>query len=319
VIRAISQIPFSFEGRNLRLTTSVGIALYPDHAAEHDELVAHADAAMYQAKDAGKNAWRVYRHDMDTSRQMIDRLSWNNRIAHALDQNLFRLHYQGVYDAHSGRLVHIEVLVRLLDEERPDTLILPGQFIACAEKTGQILNIDRWVVRNSIEMLANRKDFPLVPISVNISGRSFDDPSLPQYIAEQLRTFGVRPERLVIELTETAAVSDLHDAHRFIESLQQTGCKVCLDDFGAGFSSFTYLKHLKADILKIDGQFIRDLPNDRENQVFVKAIVDVARGLHKHIIAEFVEDAATLDMLRVFGVEMVQGYHLHVPSADPPR
>lgn len=319
IIRSTSQIPFRFEGRNLRLTTSVGIALYPQHATEQEDLIAHADAAMYQAKEAGKNAWRVYRHDLDTSREMVERLSWNNRIAQALDRDLLRLHFQGVYDTHSSQLVHVEVLVRMLDEELPDTLIMPGRFIAIAEKTGQILEIDRWVIRNSIALLARRGDFPPVSVSVNISGRSFDDPSLPQYISEQLKHFGVTPDKLVVEVTETAAISDLHDAQRFIESLQQTGCKVCLDDFGAGFSSFTYLKHLKADILKIDGQFIRDLPNDHDNQIFVKAIVDVARGLHKRTVAEFVEDAPTLEMLRAFGVDMVQGYHLNMPSAVPPR
>jgi diguanylate cyclase (GGDEF)-like protein/PAS domain S-box-containing protein len=319
IIRAISQIPFRFEGRNLRLTTSVGIALYPEHATEHEELIAHADAAMYQAKEAGKNAWRVYRHELDTSREMVDRLSWNNRIAQALEKGMLRLHYQGVYDAQTGRLAHIEALVRMVDEEHPGTLIMPGRFIAFAEKTGQIIEVDRWVIRSCLRMLAEDHDFPPVPISVNISGRSFDDPSLPQFIAGELQQHNVRPGQLVVELTETAAISDLHDAQRFIESLQQTGCRVCLDDFGAGFSSFTYLKHLKADILKIDGQFIRDLPNDYDNQIFVKAIVDVARGLRKRTVAEFVEDGETLAMLRAFGVDMVQGYYLNMPGADPPR
>ena len=122
----------------------------------------------------------------------------------------------------------------------------------------------------------------------------------------------------MVELTETSAVSDLHDAQRFIEALRQTGCRVCLDDFGTGFSSFAYLKHLKADILKIDGLFIRDLPNDHDNQVFVKSIVDVARGMNKITVAEFVEDAETLAMLKVFGVDMVQGYHLDMPRANHP-
>ena len=122
----------------------------------------------------------------------------------------------------------------------------------------------------------------------------------------------------MVELTETAAVSDLHDAQRFIESLHKTGCQVCLDDFGSGFSSFSYLKHLRADILKIDGVFIRDLPNDRDNQIFVKSIVDVARGMRKLTVAEFVEDAETLNMLNLFGVDLVQGYHLDMPRADHP-
>ncbi|MEJ2398704.1 MAG: EAL domain-containing protein [Gammaproteobacteria bacterium] len=318
VIRAIYQIPFRFEGRNLRLTTSVGIAMYPYHAAEQDELIAHADAAMYQAKEAGKNVWRVYRSELDASHQMIDRMSWNNRIAQALENNSFILHCQGIYHSQDGTLAHIEMLARMLDDEKNNEIIMPARFIPFAEKSGKILDIDRWVIRKTLEMLANDKNFPDVPVSINISGRSLDDPSLPQYIEKYLKKYAIPPKRLLFEITETSAISDLHDAQRFIESLQRAGCRVCLDDFGAGFSSFTYLKHLKADILKIDGLFIRDLPVDMENQIFVKAIANVAHDMNKQTIAEFVEDEKTLMMLRDIGIGMVQGYHLHKPGDNPP-
>jgi len=316
IVRAISQIPFRFEQQNLRLTTSLGVALYPQHGSDAEELVARADAAMYQAKDAGKNAWRVYRPDSAASREMLDRLSWQERIRNALENNLLRIHFQGVYRAGDGGLSHLEVLVRMLDESDPGRIILPGHFISYAEKSGKIRDIDRWVIAESVKLLAQSPSMP--SLAVNISGRSFDDPTLPQYIAEQLSEHHVAPARLLVELTETSAVSDLHDAQRFIEALRQTGCLVCLDDFGTGFSSFAYLKHLRVDHLKIDGLFIRDLPNDRDNQVFVKAIVDVARGMRKVTIAEFVEDAETLEMLRHFGVDMVQGYHLDLPRDNHP-
>jgi diguanylate cyclase (GGDEF)-like protein/PAS domain S-box-containing protein len=316
IIRAIAQIPFHFEGQNLRLTASLGIAHYPQHGANAEELVSHADAAMYQAKEAGKNAWRVYRHDLDASREMLHRLSWNERLSNALEKDLLRLHFQGVYHAADGSLAHLEALVRMQDETDAERIIMPGHFIPAAEKTGKILDIDRWVIRESVALL---KRLPRLPaIAVNISGRSFDEPTLPRYIAEQLSVQGVSPRRLMVELTETSAVSDLHDAQRFIEALRLTGCRVCLDDFGTGFSSFAYLKHLKVDILKIDGLFIRDLPNDHDNQVFVKSIVDVARGMNKITVAEFVEDAETLAMLKAFGVDMVQGYHLDMPRANHP-
>jgi diguanylate cyclase (GGDEF)-like protein/PAS domain S-box-containing protein len=316
IVRAVSQIPFRFEGQNFRLTTSLGIALYPEHAVNTEELIAHADAAMYQAKESGKNAWRIYRTDLDTSREMVTRLSWNDRIASALENNMLRLHHQGVYHAASGELAHLEALVRMIDEKEPDRLIMPGHFIHHAEKSGKILDLDRWVIRESIALLAKSTAIP--SLAINISGRSFDEPTLPAYIAEQLKTHQVEPRRLLIELTETSAISDLQDAERFIEALQRTGCITCLDDFGTGFSSFAYLKHLKADVLKIDGLFIRDLPNERDNQVFVKSIVDVARGLGKITVAEFVEDAETLKMLQKMGVNMVQGYHLDKPQEHHP-
>jgi len=316
IIRATAQIPFCYEGQNLRLTTSLGIALYPDHGANTEELVAHADTAMYLAKEAGKNAWRVYSYDLDASREMLHRLTWHERVSNALENNLLKLHFQGIYHANTGELCHLEALVRMMDEVDPTRIIMPGHFIPAAEKTGKILDIDRWVIRESIRLLSESPSLPA--IAVNISGRSFDDVELPQYIRNELSSAKVEPKRLMVELTETAAVSDLHDAQRFIESLHQTGCQTCLDDFGSGFSSFAYLKHLKADILKIDGLFIRDLPNDRDNQIFVKSIVDVARGMRKLTVAEFVEDADTLEMLKLFGVNMVQGYHLDMPQEDHP-
>jgi EAL domain-containing protein (putative c-di-GMP-specific phosphodiesterase class I) len=193
---------------------------------------------------------------------------------------------------------------------------MPGQFIEHAERSGKILEIDRRVIQRSIALLAAHPDLPA--IAVNLSGRSFDDPDLPAYIDASLREHGVAPARLLVELTETAAVSDLGDAARFIAALRRTGVSICLDDFGTGFASFAYLKNLDADVLKIDGMFIHDLPSQRDNQAFVRAIVEIARGMGKTTVAECVEDAGTLEMLRAMGVDMVQGYHLDRPTADHP-
>ncbi len=316
IVRAISQEPFCIEGQSLRLTTSLGIAMAPLHADNAEDLVAHADAAMYQAKHLGKNCWSVYRSDHNASQEMITRLTWNDRISRAIERDLFRLHCQGVYDAASGKLAHLEVLIRMLDEADTTQLIAPRQFIGYAEKSGKILEIDRWVVRKSIGMLGALPHLPA--LAINLSARSFDDPSLPAYIAEQLQEAGVDPQRLLVELTETSAVSDLRDAERFIDALHRTGCQVCLDDFGTGFASFAYLKHLKVDVLKIDGMFIRNLTREQDNQVFVRAIIDVARGLGKRTVAEFVESQEIWDMLKTLGVDMVQGYHLDQPQAEHP-
>jgi diguanylate cyclase (GGDEF)-like protein/PAS domain S-box-containing protein len=316
IVRTTARIPFSFEGNSLRLTCSLGVAVYPDHAPSAEELVAHADAAMYQAKEAGKNTWRMYREDAQTTRKMLARLNWNERIEDALENGLLRVHYQGVYYCASRALSHVEALVRMVDRNDATRVVMPGSFIPVAEKTGKILDIDRWVISACADALAR---FPGVgAIALNVSGRSLNEPTLPRFIGDALKQAGVEPRRLIVELTETSAVSDLHDAQRFIESMRENGVRVCLDDFGSGFSSFAYLKHLDVDMLKIDGQFIRDLPSDRDNQVFVKAIVDVARGLKKLTVAECVEDGATLEMLRSFGVDLAQGYHLEEPMADHP-
>jgi len=316
IVRRIAQTPLYLHEQTVRLTTSLGIAHFPTHADNAEDLLAHADAAMYQAKHKGKNRWSVYRPDRDSSKEMATRLAWNDRIARALEHDLLRLHFQGVYLAGDGRLAHLEALIRMHDEANPERPIMPAQFIGHAEKSSKILEIDRWVIRESIRLLAAHPQLPA--IAINISGRSFDDPELPAYIGSQLQLQRVAPRRLLVELTETSAVSDMGDAARFIAALRSTGCLICLDDFGTGFASFAYLKHLQADVLKIDGMFIRDLPLERDNRVFVRAIIEVAHGMGKLTVAEFVEDAATLEMLREMGVDMVQGYHLDKPRADHP-
>lgn len=316
VTKAIAQIPFQYEGNNLRLTASIGIAYYPEHAADEDELVAKADIAMYQAKQAGKNTWRVYRADAEATRTTVERLAWNDRIIQALDKGLLRLHFQGIYYLEGRRLSHLEALVRMADADNPGQLIMPANFIPAAEKTGRILDIDRWVIGEAIRTLASHPGVPR--IAVNVSARTLSEPTLPLYIEEMLQQNNVQPARFIVELTETAAVADLHDAQRLIESLRRIGCGVCLDDFGTGFSSFAYLKHLQADTLKIDGSFIRDLHADADNQVFVKAMTGMAKGLGKTVIAEYVEDERVLFMLKAFGVDMVQGYLLDRPSAQHP-
>ena len=315
IVRAIAAIPFHFDGQTLHISSSLGIALYPRHAIDQDQLVACADAAMYQAKQAGKNGWRLYRADLDTAPEMVNRLSWNERLARALANDLFELHFQGVYHVRDRSLCHLEALIRLRDENTGE-LVAPGLFIPVAEKSHKILEIDRWVLAQAVRLLARHPKGPA--IAVNLSGRSLDDPSLPSHIADLLRSQNTDPARLLIEVTETAAVSDLSDAQRFISALRDTGCGVCLDDFGAGFASFAYLKHIRVDTIKLDGMFIRDLPHDHENQVFVRGMVEVAHGLGKRTVAEFVEDAATLNLLAELGVDLAQGYHLDRPRADHP-
>ena len=160
ITRSIATVRFEFEGESLRLTTSLGIAVYPDHADNSEDLIARADMAMYQAKEAGKNAWRIYRSDLDTSQQMVSRLSWNDRILYAIENRLLTLQYQGIYSATDRSLSHFEVLVRMRDKDDPTRLLMPGQFIPMAEKSGKIIDIDRWVLRESIQMLAESKSIP---------------------------------------------------------------------------------------------------------------------------------------------------------------
>lgn len=316
VLQAIGGLVFEYGGHTLRLTSSLGIAQFPSDSDSPEALVSHADIAMYHAKRSGKNNWQLFRPDFNQSEHMLEQLSWSRRLQTALDRDLFVPFYQGIYGTQDGRLSHVELLLRLLDPEQPQQLLMPSVFIPVAEQLGIIIDIDRWVLRAGIRCL---KDEPTLPaMAINLSGRSFDDPTLPGYIARLLDEAGVEPRRLLIELTETAALSNVGDAQRFIAELRRMGCSVCLDDFGVGFSSFAYLKHLEADVIKIDGMFIRHLLTSHEDQVFVRAILEVARGLGKHTVAEFVEDAATLARLAELGVDYAQGYHLSRPAPELP-
>lgn len=314
VVKALTGQHFEFDGRRFALTISLGVALLPEHADDAETLVAHADAAMYQAKRSGKNCWRVYRSDLDESSHMLSQLGWNEKIQAALAEERFVLHFQGVHDTATRAVKHYEALVRMIDPDNPDQLVPPGVFIPAAERTGRIVDIDRWVIRAAIRKLAEMP--ALSGLAVNISARSFDDPTLSGVISGLLAEFGVAPARLIIELTETSALANIQDSERFIDDLRRLGCTVCLDDFGVGFSSFAYLKHLSADVLKIDGMFIRGLVGNREDQVFVRAIVEVARGLGKKTVAEFVGDAETLAVLAEIGVDYAQGYYLSFPVGE---
>lgn len=314
IVQSLTALSFEFDGQRVGLTCSLGIALLPEHARNSEELVSRADAAMYQAKRSGKNCWRIYRSDLDESASMLSHLGWNEKIQSALVDNRFVLHFQGIHDAFTRKVSHYEVLIRMLDADKPSELLLPGSFIPAAERTGRIVDIDRWVVEAAIEKLAAAPDLP--SLAVNVSARTFDDPMFTSIIRRLLSEHQVAPKRLIIELTETAALANIADSERFIADLRQLGCTVCLDDFGVGFSSFAYLKHLSADVLKIDGMFIRNLLNSREDQVFVRAIVEVARGLGKKTVAEFVGDDQTLALLAEMGVDYAQGYHLSFPIAE---
>ena len=310
VVSTVASVQFPIGEQRVTLTGSLGVALYPGHATDAETLVVHADLAMYQAKDAGKNTWCLFNPELKTSQRHRALISWNDRIRKALREDGFLVYCQGVFGASDGRLRYNEALLRLPD---PATgkIITPDQFIEHAEKSRLIVEIDRWMIRRCLGLLSTTNDSP--PLAINISGRTFDDPDLADYIRTELRAANVDSGRVHFEITETAAIKNIQDAQHFIVEMHKLGCKVCLDDFGAGFSSFTYLRHLPVDIIKIDGGFIHNLARESENQVFVRAMLDVARGFRKQVVAEGLEDHASLLVLQSYGIEMVQGYMMERP------
>jgi len=313
IVDAVSGLAFSTPTQSLRVGCSVGVATCPADASTEDDLIACADAAMYDAKRSGKNGWAAYRNDPLHSQAESARVNWNTRIHRALQDKRFVLHFQPVHHGSDLRVSHHEALVRMVDEGNPDVLIPPTEFIPYAERSGKIRQIDRWVFEACVTRLASEP--PDVRIAANLSARSLEDSSFPGFLQRLFLRLDVDPRRLHIELTETSAITDPVAARRLIGTLGSLGCAVHLDDFGSGFSSFAHLKLLGADAIKIDGVYIRNLLSDSSNRLFVASTIEIAHNLGKLVIAEHVEDAATLDTLRGFDIDLVQGFYLARPSA----
>ncbi len=298
------------EKHHITITTSIGIALFPNDSDTVETLLTCADLAMYQAKEEGRNRVCIYTADQKTQVEL--RLIWENRIHEALRKNRFALYLQPIIDLHQNSIIGHEVLLRMV--EKKGKLILPSQFLDIAERFGLIHEIDRWVVCKSIRLIEKlRQNGKPACIEVNLSGKSFLDTELLPIIKKELTAANVDPVNLIFEITETSCIENIATAQNFIISLKNLGCRFALDDFGIGFSSFNYLKHLPVDYLKIDGSFIHNLINDQVDQHIVRAMVEVARGLGKKTVAEFVEDGETVNLLREFGVNYAQGYYIGKP------
>ncbi|HPE80407.1 MAG TPA: EAL domain-containing protein [Gammaproteobacteria bacterium] len=304
----LRQVEFAAHGREHKVSCSIGITLFPDHGSDLNDLLANADMAMYQAKEAGSGRWHMYSPDEQAKELLASRAKWRERISQALIDDAFELHFQPIFDIRQHKVTRYETLVRMRDNA--GQLVFPDNFIPVAEQSGQIHEIDRWVIRKVIDRV---KQNPGLSLSVNLSGRVLDDPSLLAWFHEQLQDSRIDPSDLIVEITETAAVANVQDAIAFMREIKALGCRFALDDFGSGFSSFAYLKQLPVDIVKIDGAFIQNLATSADDQLFVKALTDVAKGLGKVTVAEFVENAETLALLEAFGVDFAQGYHIGRP------
>jgi len=310
-LRAESLVPGA---GSRRVSASIGVALF-DPASEltPQELMVEADIAMYDAKEGGRNSARVFDPARHRHARMEARLNWMERIRRALDDERFVLHAQPIVSLSGGTDVRHELLIRM--EGSDGDLVPPGTFLYIAERFDLIQEIDRWVLRKAIAMLAARRAAGIEQyLAVNLSAKSITDPGLIEYIATELERAGVDGSGLCIEITETAAIVNVARAKAFAAALRALGCTLALDDFGAGFASFYYLKHLSFDYVKIDGEFIRDVVSSRVNQLVVRSVVGIARGLGKHTIAEFVGDEETVELLRGYGVDYAQGFHVGRPK-----
>lgn len=308
------QAPAVAAGPRRQVTASIGVALFDaTTGASVDELLVRADLAMYDAKEQGRDQVAFYSFDQQGRSGLESQMRWTSAITEALAADRFELFAQPICSLHSGECQQFELLLRL--RSAGGDLLLPERLLAVGERNGMVGEIDRWVVDRAITMLAQHWSADeQICFEINLSGLSIGDPELIALVERRLRETGIPPAALIFEITETAAIENMSSAVAFARHLSDLGCKFALDDFGAGYGSFYYLKHLPCDYLKIDGEFVRNCVSSETDRTLIAAVVDIARGMGKLTIAEYVEDRMTMEVLSRLGVDLAQGYALGRPA-----
>ena len=303
--------PMSISGRELVLTASIGIAIYPEDGLDEQALMKNADAAMYRAKDAGKNNFKF--HGGESDRRALERLAMETSLRKALDRQEFLLHYQPRVSLASGAVTGVEALVRWRHPELG--LVPPGDFITLAEETGAIRDIGRWVLAAACAQAARwRQDgLPEMQMAVNVSARQLASEDFVEHVAEALRVSGLPARCLEIEITETVLAQSVERASQILARISALGVRVALDDFGTGYSSLVQLKRLPIDTLKVDRAFVSDLPHDADDSAIARAIITMGQSLELLVVAEGVETAEQRAFLEAQGCSEVQGYLISRP------
>jgi diguanylate cyclase (GGDEF)-like protein/PAS domain S-box-containing protein len=316
--RTVRDFRFSWRDQIFEVGVSIGLVPVNRDSSDLAQVMSAADAACYVAKDGGRN--RVHEYEMDDTAvaERYGEMQWIHRIHRAFEDKRFRLFYQMIQPLggeHGGRELLCEVFVRMLD--RDGKVIEPAAFIAAAERYHLMPSLDRWVIRTAFRALAEaqRREWSRpVLFAINLSGQSLSDAGFLPYVVEEIAATRIDPRRICFEITETAAISKLDGAMRFLSILKAKGCRFILDDFGSGLSSFAYLRDLPVDFLKIDGEFVQHMTEDRVRRAMVESINQIGHVLGIQTIAQWVENRATLELLKELGVDYAQGYWLCRPQ-----
>ena len=298
--------PFTLDDKEVFVTGSIGISLYPSDGNDIGSLIKNADTAMYRAKEHGRNNYQFYTADMGA--KALERLVLESHLRKALERDEFTLHYQPQIELQTGHITGFEALLRW---DHPELgLVSPGEFIPLLEETGLIVRVGEWVLRTACEQNKRWQNAGLGPfrISVNLSGRQLSDSYLAGSVAGILERIGLDPTLLELEITESAIMSNTQIAGETLEALHAQGISLAVDDFGTGYSSLSYLKRFPINTLKIDRSFVRDIPGDADDAELVKTIIAMARSLKLEVIAEGVEHTDQLVFLRDQGCMIMQGF-----------
>ncbi|MCP1726186.1 diguanylate cyclase (GGDEF)-like protein/PAS domain S-box-containing protein [Natronospira proteinivora] len=323
LLETVRHFQFTWEGRVFSVGASIGITHTREAIVDRSDLLAQADLACYAAKDLGRNRVQVYQRDNVHIQARHGEMGWVPRLDRALTENRFELYGQWIISINpeTARPPTLEILLRLRDEN--GEMVLPAEFIPAAERYNLMGRIDRHVIDKVVAMAAHMPDAVRPQrCSINLSGSSMDGGGLTTFIEGRFAEYDVDPSQFCFELTETAAITNFDEAQMMFKRLRTLGCRVGLDDFGSGLSSFAYLRQIELDALKIDGSFVRHITDDQVSHSMVRAMHDVGRAMRLVTVAEFVEDENILRVLQEMGVDMAQGFALHKPQPlhelDPP-
>ena len=303
--------PCVIDGNDIEVTTSIGISVFPEDGKDSESLIAHADAAMYQAKGNGRNNYQFFTYEMN--RRTLERMAIKNKLSHALERNELFLLYQPQVDLQSGRIIGAEALLRW--DHPMFGNVLPTQFIPIAEENGLIPPMGEWVLREACRQNQEWRKQGLMKITmaVNLSAVQFRQKNLGEIIKVVLHESGLAPSGLELEITEGVVMQDAEAAILLLEDMKAMGLKISVDDFGTGYSSLSYLKRFPIDKFKIDQSFVRDLATDKDDAVIVSTIISMAHSLKLKVIAEGVETAEQLAFLKQQGCDEIQGYYFSKP------
>jgi len=304
-------------GQSVEYSVSIGASLYPDHGKDMQSLTVHADMAMYQAKKKGMNQWHLFNPEDNNIALMEKEHALASLVRRDLkpESNLFTLVFQPILSITDKVISHYEVLLRLSDEK--GKAVLPDEFIPAAERMGLIRSIDEWVIDHAFSRLEKEsKAHKNLKFAINISAPTLQSPDLAKMFSKFFDSYDIAASQVIVELTETAYIENFNQVLSNLETLNHGGFMVALDDFGVGFSSFSYLKKMPLSFVKLDGSYIRDLNFNADNQIFVESLSNMVQAFGMKTIAEFVEDQATLDKLEALGVTYAQGYHIGKPIPE---
>jgi diguanylate cyclase (GGDEF)-like protein len=303
--------PFEMEGNEFFLSTSIGITIYPIDGNNIDDLLRDADAAMYRAKDIGRNNYLYYKSEMNA--RAFERQSFNSSLHRAIERQEFLLHYQPQIDLRSGHIIGLEALIRWQHPEFG--LVTPGQFIPVAEDTELIIPIGDWVLRTACAQIKSwrKKTFPKLSLSLNLSARQFRRNDFATQVYSVIQSSGIDPNTLELELTESMLMENVNATDATLHLLKEMGVGLSIDDFGTGYSSLSYLQRFPIDSIKIAQAFMRDIPEIPDVAAIVKAIIALGRNLRVKIIAEGVEKKEQLAFLKEQECDVIQGYLICKP------